>query len=219
MPFDVYAMGFSNRSWDVTLEILSAFAIKRVVDIRTLPGSKHTSSDLAWLRTQGLDAAIVRHVAAGRRVLGVCGGLQMLGLALQDPHGVDGAAEGLGLLPLITQFDRDKLLRHTQAAFGDTTDAWRALAGVRFSGYEIRHGRTEACGDVQVALRNACGEAIGWQRGAVLGLYAHGLFESPEVLRALFGAQARTLESVFDGLADFIDNHFEPGVLDRLIQP
>jgi len=53
----------------------------------------------------------------------------------------------------------------------------------------------------------------------VLGLYAHGLFESPEVLRALFGAQARTLESVFDGLADFIDNHFEPGVLDRLIQP
>jgi len=184
-----------------------------------LPGSKHTSSDLAWLRTQGLGAAIVRHVAAGRRVLGVCGGLQMLGLALQDPHGVDGAAEGLGLLPLITQFDRDKLLRHTRAAFGDTTDAWRALAGVRFSGYEIRHGRTEACGDVQVALRNACGEAIGWQRGAVLGLYAHGLFESPEVLRALFGAQARTLESVFDGLADFIDNHFEPGVLDRLIQP
>ena len=183
-----------------------------------LPGSKHTSSDLAWLRAQGLDAAIARHAAAGQRVLGVCGGLQMLGTELRDPHDVDGSAAGLGLLPLITHFDRDKLLRRTRAAFEDTTGEWAALATVGFEGYEIRHGRTEAHADVRVALRNVVGEPIGWQHGPVLGVYAHGLFESADAMRALFGAGVRTLDSVFDGLADFIDQHVEPGVLPRLIQ-
>ncbi|RYY89445.1 MAG: cobyric acid synthase, partial [Comamonadaceae bacterium] len=83
-----------------------------------LPGSKHTSSDLAWLRTQGLDRAIAAHAAAGGMVLGVCGGLQMLGEALIDPHGIDGNAPGLGLLPLVTQFAPDKTVRRTQARFG-----------------------------------------------------------------------------------------------------
>ena len=184
-----------------------------------LPGSKHTSGDLAWLRAQGLDAAIARHAAAGRRVLGVCGGLQMLGRELHDPHGVDGSASGLGLLPLVTHFERRKLLRQTHARFGDTHGDWGALTGVDFDGYEIRHGRTEAFGDRPVALRNAFGEAIGWQQGPVLGVYVHGLFESPAVMRALFGVGTRTLDSVFEGLADFIDERFEPGVLHRLIQP
>jgi len=184
-----------------------------------LPGSKHTSGDLAWLRAQGLDAPIAQHAAAGKRVLGVCGGLQMLGLDLRDPHGVDGSAIGLGLLPLTTQFDRDKLLRATRAQFGDAQGDWAALSGTSFQGYEIRHGRTEARGDVQAVLRNQLGEAIGWQQGSVLGVYAHGLFESADAMRALFGTGTRTLDSVFDGLADFIDEHFEPGVLNRLIQP
>jgi adenosylcobyric acid synthase len=184
-----------------------------------LPGSKHTSGDLAWLRAQGLDAAITRHATAGKRVLGVCGGLQMLGRALHDPHGVDGDAAGLGLLPLVTHFDRHKLLRHTHAAFGNTTADWASLAQVCFAGYEIRHGRTETQGDAQAALRNEFGEPIGWQQGSVLGVYAHGLFESADAMKALFGTGVRTLDSVFDGLADFIDRHFEPGVLHRLAQP
>jgi adenosylcobyric acid synthase len=64
-------------------------------------------------------------------------------------------------------------------------------------------------------------DALGWQNGAgnVLGLYLHGLFEDPAVLRALFGARAPTLDSVFDGLADFIALHFEDGVLASLIAP
>lgn len=188
-------------------------------DCIVLPGSKHTSGDLAWLRAQGLDAAIARHAAAGGAVLGVCGGLQMLGTELRDPYGVDGDAVGLGLLPLTTHFERDKLLRPTRAAFGDTSGAWAALAGVGFAGYEIRHGRTEPQRELRAALRNEQGEVIGWQLGSVLGVYAHGLFESPDAMRALFGADVRTLDSVFDGLADFIDEHFEPGVLHRLLQP
>jgi adenosylcobyric acid synthase len=67
-------------------------------------------------------------------------------------------------------------------------------------------------------LRNDAGTPIGWQRGCVLGLYAHGLFESADAMRALFGAEVRPLDTVFDGLADFIDARFEPGSLLRLIE-
>jgi adenosylcobyric acid synthase len=184
-----------------------------------LPGSKHTSSDLAWLRAQGMDGAIARHAAASRPVLGLCGGLQMLGEELIDTHGVDGNAQGLGLLPLSTRFEPEKLLRETDAQWGAVHGPWAALAGLSFAGYEIRHGRTESRINLPAALRNAEGEPIGWQQGSVLGAYAHGLFESPEMLRALFGSDVRSLDAVFDGLADFIDVHFQPGSLMNLLTP
>jgi adenosylcobyric acid synthase len=182
-----------------------------------LPGSKHTSGDLAWIRTAGLEAAILRHAANGGRVLGICGGLQMLGDTLADPHGVDGDARGLGLLPLETTFARDKLLRHTRASFARLAGAWSALGELAFDGYEIRHGRTNprpgTKDDTSVALRNETGEPIGWQRDNVLGVYAHGLFESAAVMTGLFAAPHRSLDDIFDGLADFIDRRFAPGVL------
>jgi len=182
-----------------------------------LPGSKHTSSDLAWLRAVGLDRAILRHAARGGRVLGICGGLQMLGETLEDPAGVDGDARGLALLPLRTTFERAKLLRPARAQFGATSGGWAALANAAFDGYEIRHGRTAlleaAGGDTLVALRNQAGEPIGWQRHDVLGLCAHGLFESAAVMTRLFGARHRPLDDVFDGLADHVDGRFPPGFL------
>src|SRR5690606_38597961 len=80
-----------------------------------LPGTRATLADLAWLRTRGLDAAITAHVAAGRPVLGICGGFQMLGRTISDPDGVEGVpganAEGLGLLPVSTKFAVEKALR------------------------------------------------------------------------------------------------------------
>jgi adenosylcobyric acid synthase len=204
-----------------------------------LPGSKHTSGDLAWLRSQGLDAAIASHAAQGGAVLGICGGLQMLGEALIDPHGIDGNAPGLGLLPLVTLFEPDKTVRHIQTQFhtqfhtqfephkqGTLTSPWAALAGVPVSGYEIHHGQTTQhpamaqSGDVAHAVLHG---GLAWQnaRGNVLGLYLHGLFEDPGVLQALFGHQlaqpVATLDTVFDGLAAFIAQHFTPGVLDALV--
>jgi adenosylcobyric acid synthase len=184
-----------------------------------LPGSKHTSGDLAWLRAQGLDRAVAEHAARGGVVLGICGGLQMLGEALVDPHGIDGNAPGLGLLPLVTVFEREKTVRHRATTFGTLTGDWAALSNVPMTGYEIHHGQTAAHPQMAQDGQAVMPEGLAWQnaRGNVLGLYLHGLFEDAAVLHALFGTAAPTLDSTFDGLADFIDTHFDAGVLSGLI--
>ena len=191
-----------------------------------LPGSKQVSGDLAWLRRQGLDGAIVRHAAAGRPVLGICGGLQMLGEALVDPDGHDGEAgfngPGLGLLPLVTRYERDKRVRRTALRFGSTDAAWAPWAGVEATGYEIHCGVTVPHPDLpapKIALRGDQGEAIGWQLGNVLGVYAHGLFESPALLRAMWGATAPALDDSFELLADLVEKHLDSALLHRLLAP
>jgi adenosylcobyric acid synthase len=194
-----------------------------------LPGSKHTSADLAWMRLQGLDQALERHAASGRRVLGICGGLQMLGEALVDPQGIDGNAPGLGLLPLVTQFEPEKTVTRTTATFSSQMPGpWQGLAGVAVEGYEIHHGQTVphpamvAAGHVPhpAMLSDASGQPLGWRNtaGHVMGVYLHGLFEHPAALQALFGSQAPTLDRVFDHLADHVAACFEPGWLHTLAQ-
>jgi adenosylcobyric acid synthase len=188
-----------------------------------LPGSKHTSGDLAWLRAQGLDAAIAAHAAQGKAVLGICGGLQMLGEALIDMNQIDGNGPGLGLLPLVTNFEIAKTVQHRSTQFGKLTGLWSKLSDVTVAGYEIHHGQTAQhpaiakVGNVAVAVLP---DALGWQNtsGNVLGLYLHGMFEDPAVLQALFGATTPTLDSVFEGLADYIGQHFEKNFLDSLIR-
>ena len=188
-----------------------------------LPGSKATSSDLAWLRAQGLDQAVNVHSARGGAVLGICGGLQMLGEALIDPHGIDsideGNAAGLGLLGVVTVFEEVKTVQHRQTQFNQLTGAWAGLSNVPVTGYEIHHGQTALRADLADGTHPVMPDDLAWQNSAgnVLGVYLHGLFEDPAVLRALFGVTAPTLDSVFDGLADYIEQHFEPGVLQALI--
>jgi len=174
------------------------------------------------LRARGLDQAIATHAGRGGTVLGICGGLQMLGEAMIDPHGIDGNAPGLGLLPVVTVFEEAKTVQHRQATFTDLRGALRGLSGVAVQGYEIHHGQTAAhpamaaAGDIARAVMP---DGLAWQNAAgnVLGLYLHGMFEDPRVLAALFGAATPTLDSVFEGLANYIDQHFQPGVLPSLI--
>lgn len=193
-------------------------------DTIILPGSKATVSDLAWLRAQGLDAFIADHAARGGRVLGICGGLQMLGEALIDIHHLEsqGNAPGLGLLPLVTSFELQKTVRRTHAPFGTLQGAWSILSGIHVAGYEIHSGQTaqhpamKAKGDVAREVM----PGLGWQNAAgnVLGLYLHGLFEDAAALRALFGASTPTLDDVFDRLAASIQSDFAPGTLDALVE-
>jgi adenosylcobyric acid synthase len=186
-----------------------------------LPGSKQVSGDLAWLRQQGLDRMLRLYAAAGRPLLGVCGGLQMLGQTLADPDGVDGEAgawPGLGLLQLATRYEAPKRVGRVQATFAGLRGAWAALNGAELSGYEIRQGQTTALDrqGASAVLHGSDGQPLAWAAGSVLATSVHGLFESPGVLRALFGASVRSLDDSFDALADLVDAHFAPGLLARL---
>jgi adenosylcobyric acid synthase len=185
-----------------------------------LPGSKQVSGDLAWLRARGLDLAVLSHAWRGGGVLGVCGGLQMLGETLDDPQGHDGEAvsdlPGLCLLPLNTAFGRHKRLRSAPVHFGQTDGPWARLGHVQAQAYEIHSGRTRGTG-ARAVLYDADEQPIGWQSGTVLGVYAHGLFESPAVLQALFGATVPMLDDSFELLADLVEAHLDPSLLARWI--
>lgn len=186
-----------------------------------LPGSKHTSSDLAWLRAQGLDLAVTRHAQQGGAVLGICGGMQMLGTALIDPHGIDGNAAGLGLLPLETTFAVEKTVRRSTTRFAELSGPWALLSGMAVHGYEIHHGQTRPHPGLADGGERAHEviKDLAWQSadGRVLGLYVHGIFEDPAVLQALFGAQVPTLGSVFEGLADYLQKNMDAAALKALI--
>ncbi|WP_148616001.1 cobyric acid synthase [Nocardioides rubriscoriae] len=121
---DVDALGLEP---DLDVVLVSTPQGLADADLVVLPGTRATISDLAWLRERGLDAAVLRHAAAGRPVLGICGGAQMLGRTIADPRGVEGppsTVDGLGLLDQVTEFGHDKVLRVHEPA-----------------GYEIHHGR------------------------------------------------------------------------------
>ena len=185
----------------------------RRADLVVLPGSKHVAADLAWLRSSGIAEAVIARAQEGRPVLGVCGGLQMLGGSIVDEGGVDGSAPGLALLPLRTRFKAGKLTERVSCTFGALPSPWAPLSGVSFRGYQIRHGVTVAEGPVAQVLP----DGLGYAWGSVLAVYVHGLLEEPAVLQALFGERPRrTLEQVFEGLADAVEEHLDlPFLLER----
>jgi adenosylcobyric acid synthase len=189
-------------------------------DLLILPGSKHVAGDLQWLRSSGLDSAIAAHVTADKPTLAICGGLQMLGGDVRDPYGVEGEARGLGLLPYDTELQRKKRCRHGHYVCEPLAGYWAPLGGLGFDAYEIRHGETQpATGSAAAsALRAVLAGNRGWQHGQTLALYVHGMFESPLVMRTLFGRQTPTLEDTLNGLADFIDAHFQEGALMSLLR-
>jgi adenosylcobyric acid synthase len=179
-----------------------------------LPGSKHVARDLAWLRESGLDRAIAERVEAGGRVLGICGGMQLLGERIDDPHGIDGSGDGLALLPLVTTFAHEKLTRRTRAVFGELRGPWEPLSGLAVSAYEIRHGVTRVTASVEPVLP----DDLGFARGPVLGVSVHGLLEEPRVIAALIGeTPKRTLEESFDLLADAVDQHLDLAEVESLL--
>jgi adenosylcobyric acid synthase len=171
-------------------------------ELIVLPGSKQVAADLRWLREGGFDEAIRARLASGSRLLGICGGMQMLGEELRDPAGVDGDGTGLGLLPLETVFAPEKLVRRVSAGFSAALGGpWGPLAGLRFEGYEIRHGRTAPRGPADEAIA----DGRGWASGPVLGIAVHGLCEQPEAVAALLGRRpARSLDEAIEDLTDAV---------------
>ncbi|GAA4793615.1 cobyric acid synthase [Actinomycetospora chlora] len=195
-------------------------------DLVVLPGSKTTVADLAWLRSTGLADAVTAHAAAGRPVLGVCGGYQMLGRRIHDPHGVEaapGTVEGLGLLDVEVTFDVAKHLG---------TPAGTAL-GEPVTFYEIHHGREIRGGGADPLVTLADGTPEGVDAGHVLGTHAHGLLENDALRRRLLARVAAAAgrdvtpapDTVYaavraaqlDLLGDLVERHLDTDALERLI--
>ncbi len=146
-----------------------------------LPGSKSTIADLVEFRSHGWDRDLQMHVRRGGRVIGICGGYQMLGRKVADPHGLEGkpiAVEGLGLLDVETVMAAEKTVRNSQAHSLEHD--------VPLSGYEIHLGVTEGADTVRAPVAiDGRADGAGSGDGRVIGTYLHGLFASDPYRRRL----------------------------------
>ncbi len=175
-------------------------------DLIIIPGSKNVRADLDFIRQQGWDSAIEKHLRYGGKVLGICGGYQMLGMIIDDPQGVEdtpGNSEGLGLLPLATELTTHKILQQVEGSLnllGETAEV---------TGYEIHSGRSrslmpltqplqlrakndseqEAHSTIDPSVDNqpapTAPEGMLSSDGQILGTYVHGLFDSPQACQLI----------------------------------
>ena len=191
-------------------------------DLIILPGSKNVRADLAWLRTHGWDKAIARHLRYGGKLIGLCGGFQMLGTAIHDPHGLEGEAEssaGLGLLAFETTLEREKQLHRIRGVL--------ALASAPVQGYEIHMGISHGPALERPALHlNGRTDGAISEDGQILGTYLHGLFDVPAACDALLawaGLEApqspdhiARREAGIDRLADAVEQYLDTRMLEKL---
>ncbi len=149
-------------------------------DLAVLPGTKATISDLKLLRLRGLDGALAERARRGLPTLGICGGYQMLGRRITDPGGIESSeweVPGLGLLPIETVFEGEKVLSRPEGRATMFEDQ-------PVSGYEIRHGRVRRHGGDPIFVTDD-GEQEGCRVGAVIGTSWHGVLESDGFRRSL----------------------------------
>ncbi|MGH8566484.1 MAG: cobyric acid synthase [Gammaproteobacteria bacterium] len=192
-------------------------------DLMILPGSKSVRADLAWLRAQGWEQAILRHLRYGGKLIGLCGGFQMLGEVIHDPFGLEGepgSGAGLGLLAVTTTLERDKQLRNVTGVL--------VLEEAVVSGYEIHAGVTcgKALQSPAVCLDSRSDGACS-EDGQILGTYLHGLFESSAACNALLRwAGLRDVETRdyrelrdanIDRVADAVETHLDLTAIEPLL--
>tara|TARA_R110002153_G_scaffold107109_3_gene246757 strand:+ start:12165 stop:13631 length:1467 start_codon:yes stop_codon:yes gene_type:complete len=192
-------------------------------DLIILPGSKSVRADLAWLRETGWDLAIQKHLRYGGKVIGICGGFQMLGQQINDPEGIEGAAgqsAGLGLLKITTTLQTAKQLRNVSGTLN--------LENAVVSGYEIHAGITEGTDlSKPVCQLESGSDGATSDDNQILGSYVHGLFEETSACNALLtwaglhdvhtSDYHATREADIERLADMIEDHMDTEALRDLL--
>ena len=192
-------------------------------DLIVLPGSKSTRADLAWLRANGWEDALARHLRYGGKLIGICGGLQMLGRAVHDPDGIEGApgsSEGFGWLDFETTLAPRKQLRNVEGRLAD------ALGGAAVRGYEIHCGVSSgpALSRPSSLIEGGRGDGALSDDGQILVTYLHGVFDAPQAQAALLRwaglheAEAIDVhalrEASIERLADTVDAHLRHDLLE-----
>lgn len=209
---------------NVTVEIVEAGRpLPADADLVLIPGSKSTIADLAHFRAQGWDIDLQAHIRRGGRVLGICGGYQMLGCEIRDDDGIEGAPSrvaGLGHLDVVTEMKPHKRLT--------LSNARHIESGEPVTGYEIHIGETDGPDRDRAWLTlDGRGEGAQSQNGLVQGCYIHGLFAADgfraEYLRS-FGIRSeaqydQSVEDALDALAQHMETHLDVDMVAELAAP
>ncbi len=197
-------------------------------DLILLPGTKNTMDDLQWMRESGMETLILRQAEKKTPVIGICGGFQMLGEVMEDPHGVEhgGFMRGMGLLGTRTVFSEAKTRTQISGRMEQGAGLWEDWTGREVSGYEIHMGVTENLGGCTELIRLADGrtDALANADGSVLGSYLHGIFDTAGFAESMikklmadkgmeygsfhFDLQAHK-EREYDRLADLVRRSFD----------
>jgi adenosylcobyric acid synthase len=210
-------------------------------DVLILPGSKSTIPDLLWLRERGWETTIKAHAAAGKPLVGICGGFQMLGREVRDPYHKESDVEvvkGLGLLDVVTVLEPEKVTRQATAQLLEPS-RFAAASSPQFVGYEIHLGETRLGENAEPLFRlQRLGDVDSHHDGAVnddgtvFGTYLHGLFDSGEGLALLLRrwqklrgktATAHAIDPIaesdkrYDALADNYRRHLNMNIIYQLI--
>ncbi|MBM4837829.1 cobyric acid synthase [Vibrio parahaemolyticus] len=183
-------------------------------DLIILPGTKSVRDDLAYLKSQGWDKDILRHIRLGGKVMGICGGYQMLGKTIDDPDGVEGepgSSEGLGLLNVHTVLTGSKQLTKTEAVLNLNNQK------AEVKGYEIHVGRSQVLDEQPLKLDNGERDGAISECGQIMGTYLHGCFDEAEALNLITewvnGTQVKQQdfealkEQGINRIADAIEQH------------
>ncbi|WP_305910070.1 cobyric acid synthase [Methylomarinum sp. Ch1-1] len=208
----------------LSVELLKQPPPQGGADLLILPGSKSVRDDLGWLRQNGWQDFINRHLRYGGKVLGICGGYQMLGKQIHDPHGMEGApgsSAGLGLLDIETTLLTEKCLKRTTGIFHLDQSA--------VSGYEIHMGRTSGA-DTGRPLMQLAGQDEGARSAddQVIGAYLHGLFDLPEACDSILtwaGCRQRNAvdlkslrEQGINQITDALERCFDFSMLEKALE-
>ena len=184
-----------ERYENVSLRYVERARDLRAPDMIVIPGTKSTIADLQWLRQSGLEASIQKAASGGTLVFGVCGGYQMLGRHISDPEQVEAAGvteiDGMGLLPLETVFQGEKVQTQTNGVFSGVAGLLSELNGKRYAGYEIHMGRSEEARGALISVGN------------VYGSYVHGIFDEQEVADTILKALCTKKGVSFESLGTF----------------
>ena len=179
----------------VNLRFVAAGETPPPTDLVILPGSKNVRADLEWLRAQGWSDYLARHLRYGGKIMGICGGLQMLGTAVHDPHAIEGtpgSSAGLGYLDYTTTLQPHKQLHNVQGKLAQTLES--------VQGYEIHAGISEGTGLNKPFAQLDDGRFDGAisTDGKIMASYLHGIFEMPEALSALLRWAGLRAPQAFD---------------------
>lgn len=219
-------------------------------DMVILPGTKNTIHDLLWMRQNGLEAAILKLADRQVPVWGICGGYQMMGEVLMDEKGVESdlpsRTSGMGLLPLKTEFEKEKIRTQVEGAFGQLDGCLGGLSGKSIEGYEIHMGRTyidreegaadtarivswrrepEICRPMDYVMETGKDRLLsrkarmdGWNRGNIYGTYVHGIFDSPGIARTVAEALAAAKGLCLEQAADMDYRTYRQQQYDKLAE-